>query len=195
MTPIFGVTGWKNSGKTTLVTRLIAEFARRGYRVNSIKHAHHAFDIDVPGTDSFRHREAGATEVAIVSGTRWALMHEVRGEEEPTMDEIVARLAPADLILVEGYKRENQPKIECRLGVQEGKAPLAPNDPMIVAVASDHAPDDTGDTGDLPRFHLDAIAEIADFIAAYHDLPPPGETSPSGPSTSGKGADVAAQTA
>ncbi len=190
MTPVFGVTGWKNSGKTTLVTRLIAEFAGRGYRVNSIKHAHHAFDIDVPGTDSFRHREAGATEVAIVSGTRWALMHEVRDNDVPTMDEIIARLAPADLILVEGYKRETQPKIECRLGAQEGKAPLAPNDPMIVAVASNHAPDDTGDTGDLPRFHLDAIAEIADFIAAYHNLTPPG-----GPSTSRTTSDAAAQTA
>ncbi len=173
MTAIFGVTGWKNSGKTTLVTRLIAEFARRGYRVNSIKHAHHAFDIDVPGTDSFRHREAGATEVAIVSGTRWALMHEVRpenpGDDEPTMDEIIARLSPADLILVEGYKREGHPKIECRLAADAGKPPLADNDPMIVAVASDGETE----TGALPRFDLDAIAEIADFIVAYHALPEP----------------------
>lgn len=168
-TPIFGVTGWKNSGKTTLVTRLIAEFAHRGYRVNSIKHAHHAFDIDVPGTDSFRHREAGATEVAIVSGTRWALMHEVRDQDEPTMAEIVDRLAPADLILVEGYKRENHPKIECRIDGDTIKAPLAAADPMIVAVAAnfDH------DTGALPRYDLDAIAAIADFIATYLSLPKP----------------------
>jgi molybdopterin-guanine dinucleotide biosynthesis protein B len=177
MTPVFGVTGWKNSGKTTLVTRLIAELTRRGYRVNSIKHAHHAFDIDIPGTDSFRHREAGATEVAIVSGTRWALMHEVRpadsGDAEPTMDEIIARLSPADLVLVEGYKRESHPKIECRLGAEPGKAPLSANDPMIVAIAANGAADHPADTGDLPRFDLDAVADIADFIVAYHALPAP----------------------
>lgn len=177
MTPIFGVTGWKNSGKTTLTTRLIAEFARRGYRVSSIKHAHHTFDIDVPGTDSFRHREAGATEVAIVSASRWALMHELRpndtADREPSLDEIVARLAPADLILVEGYKRERHPKIECRRQQSHDKGPLAPTDPMIVAIATDNTADHAGGTGDLPRFDLDAVAEIADFIAAYHALPKP----------------------
>ena len=171
MTPIFGVTGWKNAGKTTLTTRLIGEFARRGYRVNSIKHAHHSFDIDVPGTDSFRHREAGATEVAVVSGARWALMHEIRDDAEPAMAEIVARLGPADLILVEGYKREGHPKIECRRSEGKDKGPLAPSDPMIVAVAADHP----ADTGDLPRFDLDAVSQIADFITAYLALPAPNE--------------------
>ncbi len=174
MTPVFGVTGWKNSGKTTLVTRLIAEFASRGYRVNSIKHAHHSFDIDVPGTDSFRHREAGATEVAVVSGGRWALMHEIRGGPEPAMDEILARLGPADLVLVEGYKREAHPKIECRRAEGKDRGPLAPGDPMIVAIATDGAAGHETEAGGLRRFDLDAVVEIADFIAAYHALPDPG---------------------
>ena len=99
---VFGITGWKNSGKTTLAERLVTELTSRGWRVSTIKHAHHAFDIDKEGTDSFRHRAAGASEVAIVAGSRWALMHELRGEEEPSLDEIVARLAPCDIVLVEG---------------------------------------------------------------------------------------------
>ena len=93
-TPVFGITGWKNSGKTTLVTRLVAEFARRGYRVSTVKHAHHDFDIDKPATDSFRHREAGASEVMIVSGHRWALMHELRGEDEPPLEAALGRPSP-----------------------------------------------------------------------------------------------------
>ena len=179
--PLFGVTGWKNSGKTTLVTRLIAELTGRGYRVNSIKHAHHAFDIDVPGTDSFRHREAGATEVAIVSGTRWALMHELRDDDEPPMSEIAARLSPADLIMVEGYKRESHPKIECRRkDTLKGEA-LSVTDPMIVAVAADFP----ADTGALPLFALDDVVAIADFIVNHLQLPAP----------AGSQADVAPQTA
>jgi molybdopterin-guanine dinucleotide biosynthesis adapter protein len=173
MTPVFGVTGWKNSGKTVLITRLIAEFARRGYRVSSIKHAHHAFDIDVPGTDSFRHREAGASEVAIVSGTRWALMHELRGHDEPSLGEVIDRLSPADLVLIEGYKREHHPKIECRRREGRKGEPLSPFDATIVAIAADHADDHAADTGGLPRFDLDAVAEIADFIAGHLALPPP----------------------
>jgi len=180
MTPVFGITGWKNSGKTTLTTRLIAELTGRGFRVNSIKHAHHAFDIDTPGTDSFRHREAGAAEVAIVSGNRWALMHELRDADEPSMHDMVARLSPADLILVEGYKRESHPKIECRRGENADKPPLAPDDPAIVAVAADFP----ADTGDLPRLDIDAVADIADFILAYLNLP-----------ASDRTADAAAQTA
>ena len=113
-TPVFGIGGWKNSGKTTLTERLVAEFTRRGLRLATVKHAHHDFDIDKEGTDSFRHRRAGAREVAIVSGRRWALMHELDGETEPTLDAIVARLSPADLILVEGFKRGSHPKIEVR---------------------------------------------------------------------------------
>ena len=108
---MFGITGWKNAGKTTLAERLVAEFVRRGWRVATVKHAHHAADIDKPGTDSFRHRAAGATEVALVTGARYAI---VREQEEATLAEVLARLAPADLVLVEGFKRDRHPKIEVR---------------------------------------------------------------------------------
>jgi molybdopterin-guanine dinucleotide biosynthesis protein B len=163
---VFGVTGWKNSGKTTLLTRLVSEFARRGFNVSTVKHAHHEFDIDTPGTDSFRHREAGASEVVIVSGNRWALMHELRDEAEPSMEDAIARLSPCDLVLVEGYKREAHPKIEARRKESARAATLAPDDPSILAVASDHE----SDTGALPRFDLDDIAGIADFIQAQTKL-------------------------
>lgn len=163
---VFGVTGWKNSGKTTLLTRLVSEFARRGFRVSTVKHAHHEFDIDTPGTDSFRHREAGAQEVVIVSGNRWALMHELREEAEPSMQDAIAHLSPCDLVLVEGYKREAHPKIEARRTRSARAAALAPDDPSILAVAADHETD----TGTLPRFDLDDIAGIADFIQAQTGL-------------------------
>lgn len=163
---IFGITGWKNSGKTTLTERLVVEFTRRGWRVSTIKHAHHAFDIDKEGSDSFRHRAAGASEVAIVSGNRWALMHELRGEHEPQLDEILARIAPCDLVLIEGYKRENHPKIEVRRRDAKDTAPLAAGDAGIVAIAADHATDAAG----LPLFNLDDAAAIADFIEAYTGL-------------------------
>jgi molybdopterin-guanine dinucleotide biosynthesis protein B len=166
--PIFGITGWKNSGKTTLVTRLVAEFTRRGYRVSTVKHAHHEFDIDKPATDSFRHREAGASEVMIVSGHRWALMHELRGEGEPPLEAALKRLSPCDLVLVEGYKREGHPKIEARRRAAARTEPLAPQDPSILAVAADHATDPDG----RPCFDLDDIAGMADFIAAKLVLKP-----------------------
>lgn len=169
MTPLFGVTGWKNSGKTTLATRLIAELTARGYSVSSVKHAHHTFDIDREGSDSFRHRGAGAREVAIVSGTRWALMHELDGEREPTMREIVARLAPADVIVVEGYKREDHPKIECRRHDGRKGMPLAPDDPNIVAIAADHPTEGHG----RPVFDLDDASAIADFVEAHLGLARP----------------------
>ena len=108
---VFGVTGWKNAGKTTLVERLVAEFVRRGWTVATVKHAHHAADIDRPGTDSFRHRAAGATEVALVGGLRYAIMRE---QGDPGLAEVLARLAPADLVLVEGFKGERHPKIGVR---------------------------------------------------------------------------------
>lgn len=163
---IFGVTGWKNSGKTTLTERLVAEFVRRGLRVSTVKHAHHQFDIDKEGTDSFRHRAAGAHEVAIVAGSRWALMHELRDEEEPPLAQILERLAPCDLVLVEGYKREQHPKIEARrLGAKENTR-LSPSDPAILAVAADH--DQPVET--LPVFVLDDVSGIADFIANTLDL-------------------------
>jgi molybdopterin-guanine dinucleotide biosynthesis adapter protein len=159
---IIGITGWKNSGKTTLTERLVAEFVARGLRVSTVKHAHHAFDIDQPGTDSFRHRAAGAGEVAIVSGNRWALMHELRGESEPSLDDVLARLSPCDLVIVEGYKREGHLKIETRRREAKDTRPLSTDDPNIVAVASDHAlPGET-----LPVFPIDDIAAMADFITS-----------------------------
>ena len=153
---VFGVTGWKNAGKTTLTERLVAEFVRRGWRVATVKHAHHTVDIDHPGTDSFRHRAAGATEVALVGGQRYAIMRE---QAEPSLAEVLARLAPADLVLIEGYKREPHPKIEVRAGDVPS---LAANDPAIVAIAADTPPAETG----LPWFRRDDIAAIADLIAS-----------------------------
>ncbi|TXI79191.1 MAG: molybdopterin-guanine dinucleotide biosynthesis protein B [Cupriavidus sp.] len=160
---IFGIAGWKNSGKTGLAVRLVTEFTRRGYRISTIKHAHHDFDIDKVGADSFRHRDAGAHEVTIVSGTRYAIMHELRGAPEPSFEEILARLAPCDLVLIEGYKREPIPKIEARRLEAAKREPLAPNDPHIVAIAADHP---VADAGSLSVFDLDDTAAIADFIAA-----------------------------
>lgn len=157
---VFGITGWKNSGKTTLTEKLVTELSRRGWKVSTVKHAHHEFDIDKEGTDSFRHRQAGASEVAIVSGRRWALMHELRGEDEPTLEEVLARLAPCDLVLVEGYKREGHSKIETRRTGAKDTAPLSAGDPSILAIASDHAVADSA----LPAFDLDDVGAIADFI-------------------------------
>lgn len=162
MTPpkIFGIAGWKNSGKTGLAVRLVTELTGRGYKISTIKHAHHDFDIDKVGADSFRHREAGAHEVTIVSGTRYAIMHELRGAPEPTLPEVLARLAPCDIVLIEGYKREPVPKIEARRLEAKSREPLAPTDPHIVAVAADHPVTDTG----LPVFYLDDTLAIANFI-------------------------------
>jgi molybdopterin-guanine dinucleotide biosynthesis protein B len=157
---VFGITGWKNSGKTTLTERLVTELTGRGWLVSTVKHAHHAFDIDQAGTDSFRHRAAGASEVAIVSGARWALMHELRDDREPSLDAILARLSPCDLVLIEGYKREGHKKIEARRVAARSRAALAPDDPHIVAIASDHAVEGGG----LPVFALDDVQAIADFI-------------------------------
>jgi molybdopterin-guanine dinucleotide biosynthesis adapter protein len=160
MRRVLGITGWKNSGKTTLTEKLVSELVRRGWTVSTVKHAHHDFDIDKPGADSFRHREAGATEVAIVSGRRWALMHELRGEDEPKLDDILARLTPCDIVLVEGYKREAHKKIEARRLEAKDRTPLSANDPNIVGIAADHAIE--GEK--LPVFDLDDTKSIADFI-------------------------------
>jgi molybdopterin-guanine dinucleotide biosynthesis protein B len=165
---IFGISGWKNSGKTGLAVRLVAEFNRRGYRISTIKHAHHDFDIDKVGADSFRHREAGAHEVTIVSGTRFAIMHELRGAPEPSFEDILARIAPCDLVLIEGYKREPVPKIEARRLEAANREPLAPGDPHIVAIAADHAVEGSA----IPVFDLDDTVAIADFIAQKVGLPP-----------------------
>jgi molybdopterin-guanine dinucleotide biosynthesis adapter protein len=160
MRRVFGITGWKNSGKTTLTEKLVAELVRRGWKVSTVKHAHHDFDIDKPGADSFRHRQAGAMEVAIVSGRRWALMHELRNEDEPTLDAILERLAPSDIVLVEGYKREAHKKIETRRLEAKDQTPLAATDPNIVGIAADFA----AEGENLPMFDLDDVHSIADFI-------------------------------
>ena len=164
--PIFGVIGWKNSGKTTLMARLLEEFTRRGYSVSAIKHAHHSFDIDHPGRDSYKFREAGARQVALVSPKRWALMHELRDEEKPDFDEILTHIGPCDLVLVEGYKGGPHPKIEARSTRSLTQQPLSGDDPQILAVASDGEMD----TGALPGFDINDIAGIADFIVGHLDL-------------------------
>lgn len=157
---VFGISGWKNSGKTGLAVRIVTELTARGYRVSTIKHAHHDFDIDKVGADSWRHRQAGAHEVTIVSGTRFAIMHELRGAPQPSFEEILARIAPCDLVLIEGYKYEPVPKIEARRRDAAKTEPLAPHDPHIVAIAADHDVTDTT----LPVFDLDDTAGVADFI-------------------------------
>lgn len=157
---VYGIVGWKNSGKTTLTERLVSELVGRGLRIATLKHAHHDFDIDREGTDSFRHRAAGASQVAIVSGRRWALMHELGKDKEPSLDEMLARLSPCDLVLIEGFKRESHPKIECRRLGAKDMASLAEKDPEIKAIASDHETETLG----LPRFDIDDVEAIADFI-------------------------------
>nr|WP_245294045.1 molybdopterin-guanine dinucleotide biosynthesis protein B [Methylobrevis pamukkalensis] len=159
--PVIGVAGWKNSGKTTLVARLVAEIAGRGLRVATVKHAHHSFDIDHEGTDSWRHREAGASEVALVSSRRLAIQTELRGDPEPSLDAVLARLGPADVVIVEGYKGEAIPKIEIRRREAASHDPLAPADPLVAAIVADHP---VNDAAGLPVFAIDAVPAIADFI-------------------------------
>lgn len=165
--PVIGIAGWKNSGKTTLVVRLIEEFTRRGLKVATLKHAHHDFQIDEGETDSARHRRAGAAEVAIVSGGRWAIVHELRDEPEPSFADMLARLSPVDLVIVEGFKREAIPKIELRRRQSRSQEPLAPGDPNVIAIATDHDVDAAG----LAVLALDDAPAIADFIAAHLRLP------------------------
>jgi molybdopterin-guanine dinucleotide biosynthesis protein B len=161
---IFGVTGWKNSGKTGLMERLITEFTARGLSVSSIKHAHHSFDIDHPGRDSYRHRDAGARQVLLASRNRWALMHELRDEDEPSLGDLLKQLSPVDLVLIEGYKRDRHPKIEAHRK-ETGQPLIAPEDETIVAVASD-----TSVTIDRPVLDLNDTAAIANFIAQHLEL-------------------------
>ena len=161
---IFGVTGWKNSGKTGLMERLIAEFTERGLSVSSIKHAHHSFDIDHPGRDSYRHRDAGARQVLLASRNRWALMHELRDEDEPSLGDLLKQLSPVDLVLIEGYKRDRHPKIEAHRK-ETGQPLIAPEDETIVAVASD-----TSVTIDRPVLDLNDTAAVANFIAQNLEL-------------------------
>lgn len=158
---VYGVTGWKNTGKTTLTERLVAELTAQGLRVSTVKHAHHDTEIDHPGRDSFRHRQAGAGQVLVASPVRWALMTELRGAAEPPLQDLLARFDPCDLILVEGYKTAPHPKVETHRQEAGRRGLLAAANPTIRAVASDSAPDTS-----LPLFHLDDVAGIAAFIRA-----------------------------
>ena len=156
----FGFAGWSGSGKTTLIERLIPQFTLRGVRVSLVKHAHHEFDVDQPGKDSWRHRNAGCAEVLVTSSVRYALMHELRGAPELTLRDSLARLSPCDLVLVEGFKAAPIPKLEIwRESV--GKSLLHPGDPHIVGIATD---DPARFAGRLPSFPLDAVDAMATFI-------------------------------
>ena len=161
---LFGVVGFKNTGKTGLMERLVVNLVERGLHVSTIKHAHHAFDVDHAGKDSYRHREAGASQVLLASQKRWALMSELRGAPEPTLNELLIRLDPVDLVLVEGYKRDAHPKIETFRSVTNGQL-LAYDDPTILAVAADCEV-----KIEKPFFDLDDTNGIADFILKQVDL-------------------------
>lgn len=163
---VYGVTGWKNTGKTGLVTRLVSHFAARGLHVSTIKHAHHSFDVDQPGRDSFRHREAGAREVIVASSERVAIMSELHDTPEPGLDALLGRLSPADLVIVEGYKSAPHPKIETWRKAAGHPARIAETNPTIRAIASDESLANP----QLPSFDLDDTAAIAAFIAGETGL-------------------------
>jgi molybdopterin-guanine dinucleotide biosynthesis protein B len=165
MAKVIGVAGFKNSGKTTLVEKLVTALTGQGIRVSTVKHAHHSFDIDHEGRDSFRHRRAGATEVAVISRDRWALIHETRGAEPPPLEAILAMMAPCDLIIVEGYKRDSHDKIEVRnLALDHPR--LAGDDPSVVAIAA------TGPVpgAPVPVFDRDDVAALSAFIVRHCGL-------------------------
>ncbi len=156
---LYGVTGWKNTGKTTLMERLVTEMVARGLSVSTVKHAHHDTEIDHPGRDSYRHRIAGAREVVLSSPRRWAVMHELRDSPEPQLADLLARLSPVDLVLIEGYKRAPHPKVEAYRAAA-GRDLLARSNDTIRAVATDTALDGL----DLPLLDLNDTGAIADFI-------------------------------
>ena len=155
---VYGVVGWKNAGKTGLMERLVTEISGRGFSVSTVKHAHHTFDVDHEGKDSYRHRIAGATEVLLASRNRFALMHELRDAPEPTLSMLLERLSPVDLVLIEGYKRDAHPKVEAHRA-STGNPLIASGDPTIRAVASD-----TSMVLDRPVFDLNDTVAVADFI-------------------------------
>lgn len=161
---IFGFAGYSGSGKTTLIEQLIPLFTSRGMTVSLIKHAHHTFEVDQPGKDSYRHRKAGCTEVLVTSSRRWALVHELRGAPEPELTEQIKRISPCDLLLVEGYKRERIPKLEV-YRAETGEPLIHPHDQNIVAIASDVRIETT-----LPQFDLNAPLPIAEFVLKHLGL-------------------------
>lgn len=165
---IFGLAGWSGSGKTTLVVRLIPALIERGVSVSTMKHAHHEFDVDQPGKDSYRHRAAGATEVMVSSAARWALMHELRGAPEAAVEDLAAHMTPVDLLIIEGFKRHPHPKLEVHRPAL-GQPLLCADDPHIVAVASDAAIAGLR----LPRLDLNDTARIAEFIIGHCGLARP----------------------
>ncbi|MEM9062386.1 MAG: molybdopterin-guanine dinucleotide biosynthesis protein B [Pseudomonadota bacterium] len=155
---VYGVVGWKNAGKTTLVERLVAEISGRGFTVSTVKHTHHMVDVDKPGKDSHRHRQAGAHQVILSSSSRWAIMTELRGAPETALDDLLTHLAPVDLVIVEGYKRDEHRKIEA-WRAETGQPLIAVDDPTVRAVASNDDP-----ATEKPVIGLDDIPAIADFI-------------------------------
>jgi molybdopterin-guanine dinucleotide biosynthesis protein B len=159
---IIGLAGWSGSGKTTLVTRLIPHLTARGLRVSTLKHAHHGFDLDQPGKDSFMHRAAGATEVIVSSSRRFAILHELRGEPEWDLPALVAKMSPADLVLVEGYKRDPFPKLEIHRAAN-GKPLIHPDDPHIIAIAADIPLPDSK----IPVVDLDDVGAIAELLIRF----------------------------
>ncbi len=159
---IFGLVGWSGSGKTTLVVKLVPALMERGLSISTMKHTHHNFDVDKPGKDSFEHRAAGATEVMLTSSKRWVLQHELRDEPESDMDELVARMSPVDLVLIEGFKRDRHQKMEV-FRREVGKPLLAPEDSSIAAVASDGPVPEVS----VPVIDLNDLDAIADFIFAH----------------------------
>jgi molybdopterin-guanine dinucleotide biosynthesis protein B len=161
---VFGFAGWSGSGKTTLIEQLIPRFVKRGLSVSLIKHAHHTFDVDQPGKDSYRHRHAGASEILVTSSRRWVLMHELRGAHEPPFEEQLKRMSPCDLLLVEGFKFAPIPKLEV-WRAETGEPLLHPNDPHIVAVASDAKVETK-----LPLLDLNDVDGIASFILRKLEL-------------------------
>jgi molybdopterin-guanine dinucleotide biosynthesis protein B len=163
---VLGISGWSGSGKTTLLAELIPLLIARGIRVSTIKHAHHDFDIDTPGKDSYRHREAGASEVLISSAQRYAIMHEHRGAAEPTLEELLQRLSPVDLVLVEGFKKSGHAKIEV-WRPETGKPMLQAEDPNVIAVASDGPVPGLG----VPLLDANRPQQIADFIMTWLGQP------------------------
>jgi len=162
---IFGMVGWSGSGKTTLLKLLLPELIRRGYTVSTMKHTHHSVELDHPGKDSFEHRKAGAQEVLITSSTRWAIMHELRDAPEPDMDDLIGRMTPVDLLLIEGFKRHRHDKMEISRGAT-GKPLICKDDPTIVAISSDQVCEGL----DIPVIDLNDTAAIADFIVAHCKL-------------------------